>query len=111
MRWFRRLLGSEGGAPPSPVLLRVQAPCGSPAAAVDVRARWLPSGRTTQRSHRTADGLCVVSWMGDEERVELTLRCELGGAAALELHRDRPDGGRVRDVALDASARVADGGR
>ncbi|MEQ8891494.1 MAG: hypothetical protein RLO52_25515 [Sandaracinaceae bacterium] len=78
----------------------MQAPGGSPASAVDVRARWLPSGRTTERSHRTADGLCVVSWMGDEERVELTLRSEVGGAA-LELHRDRPDGGRVRDVALD----------
>jgi hypothetical protein len=88
-------------APPAPVLLRVAEPCGAPPAAVDVEATWSPSGRRALREHRTASGLCVIPWLGDEDRVRIEVRTETG-AIALEVARDRADGGRVQDVRLTA---------
>lgn len=85
--------------PPPPVLLRVAEPCGSAPEAVDVEAIWSPSGRRALREHRTAAGLCVIPWLGDEDRVRLEVRTE-AGAMALEVARDRLDGGRVQDVLL-----------
>lgn len=98
MRWLVDLLFAKA-APPPPVLLRVADPCGAPPDAVDVEATWSPSGRRALRAHRTASGLCVIPWLGDEDRVRLEVRTETG-AMALEVARDRLDGGRVQDVRL-----------
>lgn len=95
VRWLKRLFA--GDAPPSPVLLRVAASGGS--SVVSVHATWSPSGRRTSRSLRTAAGLCVMPWLGDEEGVELAIRTDRG-AAALTLRRDRPDGGRVHELSV-----------
>lgn len=99
MRWLKKLWSPEA-APPAPVLLRVVDREGAAPSTVTVEATWFPSGRTASRRHRTAAGLCVVPWLGDERRVELTVRA---GAArrALSVHRDRPDGGRVHDLRLE----------
>lgn len=84
--------------PPPPVLLRVAEQSGARPAAIDVECTWYPSGRTASRRHRTASGLCVIPWYGEEERVELRVRTERG-SAAIEVDRDRSDG-RVREVEL-----------
>ena len=98
MRWLKNLWSPEK-PPPSPVLLRVTEPCGSAPGAVTVEATWLPSGRRVAREHRTAEGLCVIPWMGDEREVELEVRTG-AGSSALAVRRDRPDGGRVHDLRL-----------
>jgi hypothetical protein len=98
VRWLVELFFEKSGPPP-PVLLRVAEPGGSTADAVDVEATWSPSGRRAVRAHRTAAGLCVIPWLGDEDRVHLEVRSETG-AVALEIARDRLDGGRVQDVRL-----------
>ena len=81
------------------MLLRIAAPCGSAPREVEVAARWLPSQRRIDRAHRTAAGLCVLPWLGDEEAVELTVRTA-GARAMVEVRRDRADGGRVLDLRL-----------
>lgn len=96
VRWLKRLFNA---APPPPVLLRVAEPTGSPAATVDIAITWYPSGLTATRRHRTAAGLCVIPWLGDEARADLAVRGS-GGAASLMVDRDRADGGRVRELAL-----------
>jgi hypothetical protein len=99
VRWLRKLWSSEA-APPAPVLLRVAEPGGAAPGTVTVEATWFPSGLTFERRHRTAEGLCVVPWVGEERRVELTVRTS-AGRRDLSVHRDRADGGRVHDLRLD----------
>jgi hypothetical protein len=66
---------------------------------VDIDVTWYPSGLTATRRHRTAAGLCVIPWLGDEARADLAIRGR-GGEATLLVHRDRADSGRVRELAL-----------
>ena len=105
VRWFKKLWTSET-APPSPVLLRVSEPGGGLPGSVTVAATWRPSGRVVERSHRTAEGLCVIPWLADEREVELEVRTS-DGRSALSVRRDRPDGGRVHDLRLDEAPRRA----
>ncbi len=98
MRWLERLF-SRDKPPPPPVLLRV-AEAGARPSDVDVECTWYPSGRTASRRHRTASGLCVIPWYGDEERVHVRLRTHRGSHGALELDRDRHDQGRVMEIDL-----------
>jgi hypothetical protein len=51
----------------------------------------------------TAGGLCLIPWLGNEELVELTLSAD-GHEATLDVRRDRADGRRVREVALEAAS-------
>lgn len=105
MRWLRKLWGGEA-PPPTPVLLRVTDPEGQTPLVLDIEARWLPSGRRVDRSVRTAEGLCVVHWRGEEEAVELHVRgvdCE----ARVTITRDREDRGRVSELRLREVAPLA----
>lgn len=98
MRWLRKLWGREA-PPPTPVLLRVTDAEGETPPVLDIEAHWLPSGRRVGRSVRTAEGLCVVHWRGEEQSVELVLR-SVSGEARVSVDRDREDRGRVREVRL-----------
>lgn len=98
MRWLKKLWSKEA-APPAPVLLRVTDARGKTPPVLDVEARWLPSGRVIARSVRTADGLCVVHWRGDEDSVELRLR-GVAGEIELTVERARADRGRVTELTL-----------
>lgn len=109
VRWLRKLWSAEA-SPPAPVLLRVADPCGAAPGTVTVEATWFPSGLSAARRHRTAAGLCVVPWRGDEHRVELTVRTP-AGVTDLRVHRDRPDGGRVHDLRLRPEGRAEAGHR
>lgn len=97
MRWIQQLFARD--LPTPPVLLRVSDESGRPPETVEVEATWFPSGRTLRRSHRTASGLFVVPWLGREDRVRLAIETA-SGASRLDVRRDRPDGGRVYDLAL-----------
>ncbi len=97
MRWLKSWFGA--GPPPTPVLLRVLDAAGRPPPVLDIETRWAPSGRRAERTVRTAEGLCVVHWVGDEDEVELRIR-GVDAEARLSVQRARRDGGRVREVRL-----------
>lgn len=97
MRWLKRLFTEA--PPPPPVLLRVADPTGAPAPVVDVEVTWFPSRLEGARRHRTAQGLCVIPWLGDEASARIAVRTERG-EAVLEIDRDRDEPDRVRDLAL-----------
>lgn len=65
------------------MLLRVSEPCGRPAIAVEVDAKWLPSGVVRSGRHLTAAGLCLIPWLGDATSVELTVRTEEGSSSVV----------------------------
>lgn len=100
MRWLKRLFTEA--PPPPPVLLRVADPTGAPAPVVDVEVTWFPSRLEGARRHRTAQGLCVIPWLRDEERARIAVRTERG-EAVLEIERDRDEPDRVRHLALGAA--------
>ncbi len=102
VRWLKRLFSEA--PPPPPVLLRVAEPSGAPAPIVDVAVTWFPSRLEGARTHRTAQGLCVIPWLGDEERARIAVRTG-SGEAVLELDRDRHEPDRVCDVPLRGAAR------
>lgn len=97
MRWLKRLFTEV--PPPPPVLLRVADPSGAPAPIVDVEVTWFPSRLEGARRHRTAHGLCVIPWLGEEERARIAIRSD-SGEAVLEIERDRDEPDRVRDLSL-----------
>lgn len=101
MRWLKRLFTKAH--PPRPVLLRVAEPSGVPAPVVDVEITWFPSGVAGARRHRTVHGLCVIPWLGEDERARITVRTT-SGHAVLEIERDRDEPDRVHDVLLSAPA-------
>ena len=94
-RWLR------GDTPAAPVLLRVHEPCGRAADSVKVDAVWYPSGRRATRQHRTAQGLCMIPWMVDQKRVELTVRTD-EGASRTSAERLDPASRMVETVHLTA---------
>ena len=73
---------------------------------LDIEAHWLPSGRRVDRSVRTAEGLCVVHWRGEERAVELHVR-GVSGEARVTVSREREDRGRVSELRLTAAAPTA----
>ncbi|MCA9610210.1 MAG: hypothetical protein H6719_35410 [Sandaracinaceae bacterium] len=78
VRWLKGLLSRERPTPP--ILLRVVDADGEAPFLLDVSLRWSPSNRCLDRSLRTADGLAVVHWLGEEDEVELTVRSSIGSA-------------------------------
>jgi len=76
----------------------VKEPDGDAPLVLDVESRWAPGGHRIDRSVRTADGLAVVHWLGDQDEVELTVRSALG-QATLTVHRQESNG-RTFDLQL-----------
>lgn len=97
VRWWKRLFADE--APPRPVLVRVADPSGALLGSVDVEVTWYPSGARAGGRHRTAAGLFVIPWRGDEKRAALRIRAR-EGEAFVEVERDRSDGDRVHELSL-----------
>src|SRR5690348_9626701 len=95
VRWLRRLFSES--PPPMPLLLRVADPRGQHLSEVEVQTTWVPSGVSFVRRHRTASGLCVIPWLGEEDGVLVEVRA---GAAARSLRvvRDREDSERAFEV-------------
>ena len=93
VRWLKSLFGRSSPTPP--ILLRVAEPDGDAPPLLDVETRWMPSGRTLARSVRTADGLCVLHWLADDDRVEITVRSTMG-MAVLDHHRSESHGQATR---------------
>jgi hypothetical protein len=83
------------------MLLRVAEPSGDLPSVLDVEVTWMPSGARVARRHRPAHGLCVIPWLGREERAHLAIR-SASGEARMEIDRDRPDEERVFKLALKA---------
>lgn len=104
VRWLTKLWSRER-PPTPPVLLRVKEPDGDAPVVLDVESRWAPGGHRIDRSVRTADGLAVVHWLGEQAEVELTVRSALGQATLTV--RKEESRGRTFDVRLahlDAAA-------
>jgi len=104
VHWLKSLFGRRS-TPVPPILMRVAEPDGGAPPLLDVQTRWLPSGRTRERSLRTADGLCVLHWLPEDDVVEITVR-STRGMAVVE-HHVSDSGGPVIPVQLLTSESVA----
>ena len=70
--FIRRVLGMapEKGVPP--LMVRLRTPTGFAEGPVELKAVWLPSGKTSTWTAQAAQGLCIVPWMGGS-RVDLSM--------------------------------------
>lgn len=102
MELLRRLFSRL--PPAKPVLLRLHT-AGGPPGSVEVHARWAPSGRVVRRAVTTADGLCLVPWLGDASEVELRLWAR-DASARVRLDRADTEAGEVIDVELAEGLRA-----
>jgi hypothetical protein len=71
-RWFR-----PEGLPP--LLVRVRNREGFVEGAIQLRATWQPSGRTSTTMSRAAQGLCIIPWAGGKG-VDIEVMHETGTA-------------------------------
>jgi len=97
VRWLTKLWSRER-PPTPPILLRVKEPDGDAPAVLDIESRWAPGGHRIDRSVRTADGLAVVHWLGEQDEVELTVRSTLG-QTTLTVRKEESQG-RTFDLRL-----------
>jgi hypothetical protein len=96
LEFLRQLFRSR--APVPPVVVRARKGAELPAL-VEVDAVWHPSGLRRAYRARYAQGLCILPWIADSERVSLTVRAA-GAGAALEVPVDSAREGRAFDLAL-----------
>ncbi len=97
---LRRLVGrAETRVPPLMVRTHTGRGTARLEGEVSVDALWLPSG--TRRTYRAKDaqGLCMLPWMKQAERVSLRVRAD-GAETAIEVHVDDARTGRTIDLAL-----------
>jgi hypothetical protein len=85
-------------APVPPVVVRART--GSvPPTEVTVDAVWYPSGLRKAYRAKHAQGLCMLPWIPDSDRVAITVRAS-GATAALEVQVNAAREGRAFDLAL-----------
>lgn len=106
MRLMQRLLGwfrasRRAEAPPFPAMLRVRDAAGRPVPKVELRGVFEPTGRAVRKVQTTADGLCMVHWPREAERLRLRVIAGLE-SAEVEVHQRRPEPSRVIEVDLSS---------
>ncbi len=80
-------------------MLRVARACGTPVETVRLSTTFHPSGRRRTFDQRTAAGLCMIPWLGEESRVSIVVE-DAGRTAHVTVARDREDAGRVRELVV-----------
>jgi len=94
--FFRSLFRSN--APVPPVMVRARTGSAPPTEVV-VDAVWYPSGIRRAYRAKHAQGLCMLPWIPDSERVSMTVRAE-GATGALEVEVNAAREGRAFELAL-----------
>ena len=106
MALMQRLLGWFRGArrippPPFPAMLRVRDASGQPVPRVELEGTFEPAGRPLRKVQVTADGLCLVHWPRQAER--LRLRITAGHESAeVDVGQRRSEPTRVIEVSLSS---------
>lgn len=85
-------------SPVPPVVVRARTG-GAPPSEVTVDAVWYPSGLRRAYRAKDAQGLCMLPWIPDSDRVSMTVRAA-GVAGALEVQVTAAREGRAFDLAL-----------
>lgn len=70
--FIKRLFGLPPTKGVPPLMVRLRTPSGFVDGPVELRAVWLPSGKTSTWTTQAAQGLCIVPWMGGN-RLDLSL--------------------------------------
>jgi hypothetical protein len=100
--WLRALFVRQR-APIPPVLVRARAGGKTPREVV-VDAVWYPSGARRAYRAKDAQGLCMLPWMADAERVSMRVRAPIPNGtqaeADLEVHADDARDGQAFDLTL-----------
>ncbi len=84
--------------PVPPVVVRARTGAVPPSEVV-VDAVWYPSGLRREYRAKHAQGLCMLPWMADSERVAMTVRAS-GVCGALEVKVGAAREGRAFDLPL-----------
>lgn len=95
--WLRRRTEK---IPHMPAVFRLRHPEGLRIQAVDVDGTFHPNGRRVRGRRQAADGLCMISWPVDAQRLDVTFRVQ-GAEASVEMRVDRAQPALAVEVALD----------
>jgi hypothetical protein len=96
LRFFRELFRDPKPTPPLIVRARGR---GSIPTEVAVEAVWHPSGVKRAYRARHAQGMCLLPWMEDADRVSLHVRAD-GAEATIDVNRQDISDGRAVDLAM-----------